>query len=165
MHQKCSNYTLTNILFSLCKSMWIIDLLVTHLNPHFKAPAHPSILEVLWVKERTPTLSPSVVFTFGFIVGSIKEFKGVLQPHFEGSVRSPFTFPKMGLGSLLGLSKTQSAISGVKTPCIEVFFILLKRSWSVDVQNGFIWAIWTSLAQVMVERKAGSQIGNLTPDH
>jgi hypothetical protein len=24
MHQKCSNYTLTNLLFGLCKSMWVI---------------------------------------------------------------------------------------------------------------------------------------------
>jgi hypothetical protein len=31
---------------------------------------------------------------------------GVSQPHFEGSVRLPFTFPKMGLGSPLGLPKT-----------------------------------------------------------
>ncbi len=45
------------------------------------------------------------------------------QPHFEGSVRSPLTLPKMGLGSPLGLPKTQNAIAGVKTPCIEVFFI------------------------------------------
>jgi len=28
MHQKCSNYALTNLLFGLCMSMWIIDLLV-----------------------------------------------------------------------------------------------------------------------------------------
>jgi hypothetical protein len=50
------------------------------------------------------------------------------QPHFEGSVRSPLTLSKMGLGSPLGLLKTQSAIAGVKTPCIEVFFIPLERS-------------------------------------
>ncbi len=61
------------------------------------------------------------------------------QSHFEGNVRSPFTFSKMGLGSPPGLSKTQSAIVGVKTPCIEVFFILLERSWSVDVQGGLTW--------------------------
>jgi hypothetical protein len=52
----------------------------------------------------------------------------LLQPHFEGSVRSPLTFPKMGLGSPLGLPKTQSSIAKVKTPCIEVFFIPLERS-------------------------------------
>jgi len=52
----------------------------------------------------------------------------MLQPHFEGSVRSPLTLPKMGLGSPLGLPKIQNVIVGVKTPCIEVFFILLERS-------------------------------------
>jgi hypothetical protein len=42
-----------------------------------------------------------------------------------------------------------------------VFFILLERSWSVDVQNGLVLAIQTSVAQVMV----GNQTGSLTPDH
>ncbi len=50
------------------------------------------------------------------------------QPHFEGSVRSSLTLPKMGLGSPLGPPKTQNSISGVKTPHIEVFFIPLIRS-------------------------------------
>jgi hypothetical protein len=65
----------------------------------------------------------------------------------------------------LGLPKTQSLITRVKTPCIEVFFISLKRSWSVHVENGLIWAIQTSIAQVMVERKAENQTGSLTPNH
>jgi hypothetical protein len=39
------------------------------------------------------------------------------QPHFEGSVRSPLTLPKI-----------QNAIAGVKTARIEVFFISLERS-------------------------------------
>jgi hypothetical protein len=30
-----------------------------------------------------------------------------------------------------------------------MFFISLERSWSLDVQNGFAWAIWTSATQVM----------------
>jgi hypothetical protein len=34
MHQKCSNYILTNLLFGLCRSMWIIELLVTLPSPH-----------------------------------------------------------------------------------------------------------------------------------
>jgi hypothetical protein len=79
------------------------------------------------------------------------------QPHFEGSVRSPLTLSKMGVWSPLGLLKTQKTIAGVKTPCIEVFFIPSERSWSVDVQNGLAWAIWTSVAQVMGKRRAGSQ--------
>jgi hypothetical protein len=90
------------------------------------------------------------------------------NPHFEGNVRSPLTLPKMGLGSPPKLSKTQSAITGVKTPCIEVFFILLQSSWNLDVQNGLAWAIWTFAAQVMGERRAGSQTsqtGSLTPDN
>jgi hypothetical protein len=58
------------------------------------------------------------------------------QPHFEASVRMKLTLPKVGTWSPLGLLKTQSLIVGVKTPCIEVFFILLERSWSVNVQNG-----------------------------
>jgi len=58
------------------------------------------------------------------------------QPHFEGSVRSPLTLSKRGLGSPLGLPKFQNSIIGVKTPCIEILFIPLERSRSVDVQNG-----------------------------
>jgi hypothetical protein len=55
------------------------------------------------------------------------------QPHFEGSVRSPFTLLKIGLGSLPGFPKIQNSITGVKTPCIEVFFILLERSQSENI--------------------------------
>jgi hypothetical protein len=62
MHQKCSNYALTNLLFGLCRSMWIIDLLVTLPNPHLRAPTHPSTLEVLRAREHTPTPYPSIVF-------------------------------------------------------------------------------------------------------
>jgi hypothetical protein len=75
------------------------------------------------------------------------------------------TLPKLGTWSPLGLPKTQSLIAGVKTPCIGVFLISLERSWSVDVQNGLAWVIWTSAAQVMGKRWARSQTGSLTPDH
>jgi hypothetical protein len=87
------------------------------------------------------------------------------QPHFEGSVRLPLTLLKMGLESPSGLSKNQSSIAQVKTPRLEVLFIPLKRSWSVDVQNDLAWVIWTFAAQVMAERRAGNQIGSLTPEH
>jgi hypothetical protein len=104
------------------------------------------------------------LFSFGIfykwiptIVSTLFSYR-VLQPHFEGSVRSPLTFPKMGVWSPSGLPKIQKTIAGVKTPCIEVFFILLERSWSVDVQNGLAWVIWTSSAQVKGKRRAGSQI-------
>jgi hypothetical protein len=64
VHRKCSKYALTNLLFGLYRFVWIIDLLVTHLNPYPGAPSHPSTLEMLWIKEHTPTPYPFVVFTF-----------------------------------------------------------------------------------------------------
>jgi hypothetical protein len=81
------------------------------------------------------------------------------------SVRMKLTLSKLGTWSLPGLPKTQSLIAGVKTPCIGVFLISLKRSWSLDAQNGLTWVIWTSAAQVMGKRRAESQTSNLTPDH
>ncbi len=70
-----------------------------------------------------------------------------------------------GLGSPLGLSKTQRSIVGVKTPRLDVFFIPLERSWSVDVENDLACVIQKSVANVMDERRAESQTGNLTLDH
>jgi len=90
------------------------------------------------------------VFTF-------LDFSSLLsQPHFEGNVRSPLTLPKMGLGSPPGLLKTQSVIAGVKTLRIEVFFIPLERSWSVDVQNGLAWAI-LDICSTSYGRKKGRE--------
>jgi hypothetical protein len=53
--------------------------------------------------------------------------RSMSQPHFEGVVKSPLTLPKMGLGSPLGFSKTQSVIAGAKTPCIESLSISLEK--------------------------------------
>jgi len=75
------------------------------------------------------------------------------------------TLLKWGLGSPLGLPKLQSSIAKVKTPRIGVLFISLESYQSVDVENGFAWAIWTSTTHVMAKKKAGSQTDNLTPDH
>jgi hypothetical protein len=47
-----------------------------------------------------------------------------------------FTLLKWGLRSPSGLLILQSSISGVKTPCIEVFFISLENYQSEDVENG-----------------------------
>jgi hypothetical protein len=63
MHQKYSNYALTNLLFGLCKSVWIIDLLIIGFSSHTRALARRSIVEVLWAKEHTPIPYPFVVFT------------------------------------------------------------------------------------------------------
>jgi hypothetical protein len=45
-----------------------------------------------------------------------------------------------------GTPATSELDCRVKTPCLEVFFIPLKRPWSVDVENGLTWAIRTSTA-------------------
>jgi hypothetical protein len=42
VHQRCSNCTLTNLLFNLCRSMWVIHLLVNLPSLHPRAPTHPS---------------------------------------------------------------------------------------------------------------------------
>jgi len=46
------------------------------------------------------------------------------------------TLPKVGIGSLLGLPQLQSSTAEGKTPRLEVFFTMLERSRSVDVENG-----------------------------
>jgi hypothetical protein len=51
------------------------------------------------------------------------------------------TLLKWGLGSPPKLPKLQSLIAGVKTPCIEAFFISLENYQNVDVENGLARAI------------------------
>ncbi len=75
MHQKCFNYALTNLLFGLCISMWIIDLLIT-LSFYPGAPTCPSTPKVLWARERASIPHPFVIFTFKFVVESTQEFGG-----------------------------------------------------------------------------------------
>ncbi len=81
------------------------------------------------------------------------------------SVRMRLTLPKVGTWSPPGLPQLQSSTEDGKTTRLEVLFILLERPWSLDVENGLAWAIWTSAAQVMVERRVESQTGSLTPEH
>jgi len=72
---------------------------------------------------------------------------------------------KLGIWSPPGLSNVQSSTVGPKTPRIGVFLVSLESSWNVDIENALAFSIWTSVAQVMGKRRAGSQIGSLTPDH
>ncbi len=50
LYQKYLSYVLTNLLFSLSKSMWVIDLLVTFPSPYPRALAHPFTLKMLQAK-------------------------------------------------------------------------------------------------------------------
>jgi hypothetical protein len=78
VHQKCSSYALTNLLFSLCRSMWVIELLVNLPSPHLGAATRPFTLEVLWTSEHAPT-PPFAIFTFGLVVESIQESGGCVS--------------------------------------------------------------------------------------
>jgi len=77
VHQKCSNYALINLLFSLCIFVWIIDPLVTHPNPHLGTLTRPFTPEVLWVENHTLTSSSFVISNFLFVFKSFKECGGV----------------------------------------------------------------------------------------
>ncbi len=81
VHQKCSNYALTNLLFGLCRSIWIIDSLVTRLNPHLGDLNIPFTPEVLQARKCTPTLFSSIIFTLGFAFESFKEFGSASLNH------------------------------------------------------------------------------------
>ncbi len=72
--------------------MWIIDLHFTHPSPHPIVLARPSTPKVLRAKERTPTFYLVVVFTFGLIVESMKEFGGALNNASELYVVRQFVF-------------------------------------------------------------------------
>jgi len=71
--------------------------------------------------------------------------------------------PKSGNLESSGIPKNSESIAGVKTPHIEVFFISMERSWIVDVQNGLVWAIWTSAAQVMIKEGPGVKLAVWLP--
>jgi hypothetical protein len=74
-HQKCYSYALTNLLFGLCMFAWVIDLLITLPNPILELQHAPLALKCYELRSAL-TLSPSIVFTFGLAVESIKELGG-----------------------------------------------------------------------------------------
>jgi hypothetical protein len=71
---KCSKYALTNLLFGLCKTVWVIELLIILPSPS-RSSNTPFYPQSVTTKERTPTFFLSDVFTFGLVVKSIKELK------------------------------------------------------------------------------------------
>jgi hypothetical protein len=62
--------------------------------------------------------------------------RNVSQPYFSKNVRMTLTLLKWGLGSPQDSPNFKVQLQGVKTPCIEVFFISLESYQSVDVENG-----------------------------
>jgi hypothetical protein len=62
MHKKCSNYALINLLFGLCRSMWIIDLLVIH--PSLISEFQHALLRLKCASQGTYLIHyPSTIFT------------------------------------------------------------------------------------------------------
>ncbi len=76
VHQKCFSYALTNLLFGLCRSVWVIELFVNLCNPNLGALTCHSTPKMLRNRECAPTPSTSIVFTFGFTIESIKKLRG-----------------------------------------------------------------------------------------
>ncbi len=81
MHQKCSNSALTNLLFGLCRSAWIIEPLINLLSPHPEAPTRPSTPEVL--RHLNFDMLPF----------------GLSGTHMELQAKAPFTSSIIGLAS------------------------------------------------------------------
>jgi hypothetical protein len=63
---------------------------------------------------------------------------------------------KWVVGVLRDSRKFRARLQG-STLHIGVFFISMERSWSVDVQHGLAWTIWTFAAQVMGKKRVGNR--------
>jgi hypothetical protein len=83
----------------------------------------------------------------------------------EGTLTLPSWTPMLGVRVLVDSRNFREQLQRAKPLALKSFIISLESYWSVRVQNGLIWPIWTSVTQVMVKRKVGSQTGNLTPNH
>jgi hypothetical protein len=118
------------------------------------------------------TNKPNVVYISMWLKGSHAHAKGdpiflcvcVATPLLE-ECEDDTHIPKMGTWESSGTPKTSEFNCRVKTPRLEAFSMSSEIYWSVDVENGLAWAIWTSVAQVMAKRSAESQTGSLTPDY
>jgi hypothetical protein len=77
VHQKCSDYALTNLLFGLCMSMWTIDLIVILPKPS----STPLYLQSVANHGACPNSQSFHCFhPLGLTIESIKEFWGASTP-------------------------------------------------------------------------------------
>ncbi len=65
---------------------------------------------------------------------------------------------KWEAGVLRDSWKIRAQFQGSNLLGFWAFFMSLERSWSVDVQNGLTWAIWTFAAQVMAKEGPGVKL-------
>ncbi len=73
---KCFNYALTNLLFGLCRSMWMIKMLVNHFSSILELQ-HAFLLSTCYKPKSAPKLCFLFLFTFEFVIESIKKLGGV----------------------------------------------------------------------------------------
>jgi len=155
MHQKCSNYALTNLLFGLCKSMWIIDPIFLHLNPHLcrnlglgLATKAKRGCKVAGQEE------PESHITYS------REFKKVR----EWTLTLPRQLPLWEMDYRWSLETSESDFNSQNLMDCDIFYIigkLLERK----CLKWLALLIWTFETQVMAKRRAESQTANLTSDH
>jgi len=72
---KCFDYALTNLLFGLCRSVWVSELLINLPSPIIELQ-HTLLPPKCCELKSTPNSFPSIVFTFGLAIESIKELGG-----------------------------------------------------------------------------------------
>jgi hypothetical protein len=89
----------------------------------------------------------------------------VSQPYFGPSVGVKPNTPKVGNLESSGTPECLEFYSKAQNTSHWGFLVSLKRSWIINIKNGLALVIWTSAAQVMGKRRAGSQTGSLPPDH
>ncbi len=78
---KCSNYALNNLLFSLCRSMWVIELLVNLPSPILKFQ-HALLPPKCYKPRNVPQLLLLPLFSPLDSVESIRELGGASQTKF-----------------------------------------------------------------------------------
>ncbi len=136
---KCSNYILTNLLFSLCRSVWVIELLVSLPSPisklqHALLPPKccesKSVSKLLFLPLSSPLdsqLSPSrSLGCIKNIFNNLKKaqfgqglFSQTLSQHCETPEDSKFPQMKMHLG-VLGIHLTPTHFFFIRGMCLGV---------------------------------------------
>jgi len=107
VHQKCSNYALTNLLFGLCRSMWMIDLLVNLFSPKMWVKvvlgSNSKLVRISLLNWICPNLCWDLAELSWFHPHSLLRLESRLDsakhgwhPHFLDSKREPlkFVYPK-----------------------------------------------------------------------
>jgi hypothetical protein len=89
----------------------------------------------------------------------------VSQPYFGPSVGVKPNTPKVGNLESSGTPECLGFDSKARNTSHWGVLGVIGKVLKCRCPNGLALVIWTSVAQVMGKRRAGSQTGSLTPDH